>query len=325
MLQGLPWALALLCAALMGLAMQRGATCLVVAVDEWLEQRRAGRAAALVEAALWSGTGLLVLQAAGWMPTLHAGYDVTAWTWAGAAVLGVGAVVNGGCVVGSVAKLGSGQWAYAATPLGFFLGCKLADLSDTVPQAPASTSPIALSAAPAELGWLLLAALLLRALWAWHRHGWRLSPHVATASIGIIFALLVAMVGSWAYTDMLVDGAQQMAQPRRLSVVMQWLLAAALFAGALGGGLAAGRWQWSRNLSWPWSWPWRKALRCLLSGALLGWGSLWVPGSNDSLLLLGLPLLWPHAWPALATMVLTIAGALRLRKKYFREAPSNPG
>jgi len=115
--QGLDWALALLCAALLGLAMQRGATCLVVAVDEWLQHRRVGRAAALAEAALWSGTGFLVLQAAGWMPALSAGYDVSAWTLAGAVVLGLGAVLNGGCVVGSVAKLGSGQWAYAATPL----------------------------------------------------------------------------------------------------------------------------------------------------------------------------------------------------------------
>ena len=320
--QGLDWALALLCAALLGLAMQRGATCLVVAVDEWLQHRRVGRAAALAEAALWSGTGFLVLQAAGWMPALSAGYDVSAWTLAGAVVLGLGAVLNGGCVVGSVAKLGSGQWAYAATPLGFFLGCKLADLSGTVPQAHALAAPVALASAPTALGWLLLVALLLRALWAWQRHGWRFSPHAATASIGLIFALLVAMAGSWSYTDVLADIAHPMAQARRLNAPMQWSLAAALFAGALAGGLTAGRWTWPRSA--PWSWPWRKALRCLLGGALLGWGSLWVPGSNDSLLLLGLPLLWPHAWPALATMVLTIALALRVRAGKFRSAPPNP-
>jgi hypothetical protein len=39
--------LALLCVALIGLAMQRGAICLVVAVEEWLHPRKASRAAAL--------------------------------------------------------------------------------------------------------------------------------------------------------------------------------------------------------------------------------------------------------------------------------------
>ena len=41
-------------------------------------------------------------------------------------LLGLGAFVNRSCVFGSIAKLGSGHWAYAATPAGFFLGCLMA-------------------------------------------------------------------------------------------------------------------------------------------------------------------------------------------------------
>ena len=304
---GALWVLALLCAALMGLAMQRGATCLVVAVEETLRTRRVRRAAALAEAALWACTGLLVLQAAGQPVPVGAGYGVTGWTLAGAVILGVGAVINGGCAVGAVARLGSGQWAYAATPVGFYLGCQLARATGAVPAPQAvAGAPLFLSAAPA-LAWALLALLLVRAAWALRRtpRGW--GPHAATASIGVLFALLVALAGAWAYTDLLADLVQQMAGARPLSRPMQWALAAALLGGALAGGWRAGTWRWPRP------WPWLQTLRCLAGGALLGWGSLWVPGSNDGLLLLGLPLLWPHAWAALAVMVATIALLLRLR------------
>ena len=41
---------------------------------------------------------------------------------AGGVLLGLGAVINGACVFGAVARFGSGEWAYAATPLGFLLG-----------------------------------------------------------------------------------------------------------------------------------------------------------------------------------------------------------
>ena len=39
----------------------------------------------------------------------------------------------------------------------------------------------------------------------------------------------------------------------------------------------------------------------------MGWGSPLIPGSNDGLILLGIPLLPPYAWLAFATMVLSIA------------------
>ena len=31
--------------------------------------------------------------------------------------------MNGACAFGSVARLGRGEWAFLATPAGFFLGC----------------------------------------------------------------------------------------------------------------------------------------------------------------------------------------------------------
>ena len=47
---------------------------------------------------------------------------------------------------------------------------------------------------------------------------------------------------------------------------------------------------------------------------MLGFGGSLVPGANDGLIMLGLPLLYPHAWVAVASMVLTIAAALVVQR-----------
>ena len=54
----------------------------------------------------------------------------------------------------------------------------------------------------------------------------------------------------------------------------------------------------------------RSVLRCLTGGAMMGFGAMLVPGSNDGLIMLGLPLMLPHAWVAVSAMALTIAAAV---------------
>ena len=47
----------------------------------------------------------------------------------------------------------------------------------------------------------------------------------------------------------------------------------------------------------------------------MGWGSSAIPGSNDGLILIGLPLLHAHAWLALAVMVSTLAAIFYLQAR----------
>src|SRR5712692_2691090 len=114
---------AALCVGVMGFAIQRGATCTVAAVDEVVSKRSFRRLASLVEASVWVAGGLLVAQALHLLPKMPAGYPLTAWTVLGGVLLGLGAFINQACVFGAIALLGSGQWAYLFTPVGFYLGC----------------------------------------------------------------------------------------------------------------------------------------------------------------------------------------------------------
>jgi hypothetical protein len=317
-------------AAVLGFAIQRGATCTVAAVDEVLSKRTTRRLTSLVEASLWVAGGLLVAQTLGVLPRMPAGYALTGWTFAGAVLLGLGAFGNRACVFGAIARLGSGEWAYALTPVGYWLGCltvgtlfapappaKLPGASPVL-QAPAGVA----HAFVAFVAWRLLRPLVRvgddapAGLVARLQHGLReriWTPHAATTVIAIAFLFMLLLVGAWAYTDVLAELARGMAA----SLVARTLLLLALIGGAAWGGWTAGRWRATPVTA-------SQALRYLAGGALMGWGTLLIPGSNDGLILIGMPLLWPYAWAAFATMCLAI-GAVQLLLRWRAAAvPATP-
>src|SRR5262245_65851164 len=122
-LSGLPFAISALLAAVMGFAIQRGATCMVAAVDEIVSARRFRRLSAMLAASLWVLAGLTIAEALHVLPRMPAGYAVTAYTVVGGALLGLGAFIGRACVFGAIARFGNGEWAYLLVPVGFFAGC----------------------------------------------------------------------------------------------------------------------------------------------------------------------------------------------------------
>jgi TRAP-type C4-dicarboxylate transport system permease small subunit len=302
-------------AAAMGFAIQRGGTCTVAAVDDIVSGRGARRLAAMAEAALWVAGGLLLLHATMRLASAPAGYAVGAFTVLGGALLGLGAFVNRACVFGAIARLGSGEWAYLATPVGFYLGC-LSVGALFAPPAPArSDGVVPLLQASGALAAVFVAFAAWRVVQGARRiarggapagfatRAW--TPHAATIVIGLTFVVTLWLGGAWAYTDLLAD----LAMGRGHDAAVRIGLALALFAGAVAGGFSAGRPMRRRPTA-------AQLARCLAGGVLMGWGSLLIPGGNDGLLLVGLPLLWPYAWVAFGTMCLAIAAALRLQRLF---------
>lgn len=301
---GFSFVIALICAGLMGYAIQRGATCTVAAVDEIVNRRQATRLIAIIEASLWVTGGLLLASLIGVLAMQPVSYAVTGWTVAGGVLLGQGAYINRACVFGAVARIGSGEWAYLMTPLGFFLGCWTFSVLG-LQGARKSDAASLVFAAP----YWLIGLLTIFAIWRfWHlgsaiwqkrfaAHVW--SPHHATSVIGITFVIMLLTVGAWAYTDALAEIAHGMAD----MVGSRFILFLALFAGALLGGATAGRLTWQPPTV-------GGATRCLIGGVLMGWGSNLIPGGNDGLILIGLPLFFAYAWIAFATMCVTIAAAM---------------
>jgi hypothetical protein len=302
--------IAAVCAAIMGYAIQRGATCMVAAVDEVLTKRTGWRILGLVEAAVWVAGGVLVWRMLGGQEALPIGYPATLLTVAGGLLLGLGALVTRACVFGAVARFGSGEWAYVLTPLGFFVGCatiwpligKFPEMHVASPLFAASwlLVPFALF-----VGWRIFEAFRAGRAGTLAAHIW--SPHRATAVIGIVFAISLIAIGPWAYTYALLA----LAQGKTDGVIAKFVLMFMLFAGALVGGWTAGRLRLTA--------PTREAaIRCFGGGVLMGWGSLLIPGGNDELLLVGIPLLQPYAWVAVASMVVAIGTGQLVERRLAR-------
>jgi hypothetical protein len=307
------FSLALCLATVMGFAVQRGATCTVAAVDEVLTKRRAHRLLAMFEASVWVLGGLLLAQAMGGNANLMpAGYVVSGWMVVGAVLLGLGAAVNGACVFGAIARFGNGEWTYILTPVGFYLGCLMVRLPVIGAMAQRVKEPSVVLSAPIGVLVLIAGWMIWRVLWPmrlvrpaqlWSGINSKLwAPHGATLVIGIAFVGLLYLVGPWTYTEMLADWSRRGVMTDASRV----LLFVALLLGAVWGGWTAQRFR-------PVAVSWAACARCLGGGALMGMGSLLIPGGNDGLILTGMPLLWPHAWLAFATMFATIAVFLKLR------------
>lgn len=290
---------AISCATIMGFAINRGATCMVAAVDEVVRHKRFDRSLALGEAALWVAGGIMLASAIGLMPDPVVHRSPSTLTLVGGALLGFGAYVNRACVFGSVARFGSGEWHYALTPLGFFAGC-LATIpwvgdgdgisgARDVPHFPLAVGIVlTLFAIWRGVGVALAAraGMLTRHIW---------SPHNATGVIGVTFVVLLLTAGAWTYPEALA----QLARGMTMESAVRLTLFLALLGGAVwGGGTSRGR---------AGSWSGGGALRCFGGGALMGMGSLMIPGGNDNLILVGLPFLQPYAWVALIAMAGVIA------------------
>ncbi len=104
---------------------------------------------------------------------------------------------------------------------------------------------------------------------------------MATTVIGITFLAMLLLVGAWAYTDVLAELARGMAaslaRPLRCCCSRCW-------PARRWGGWTAGRFARHAPSSR------RSSLRCFAGGVLMGWGSLLIPGGNDGLILVGMPL-----------------------------------
>jgi len=296
-----------------GVAIQRGNTCTVVAFDDIVHRRSWDRLLAIVYSWLWIAGGLTLL-------ALTTGYHpgaklvpVTAWSVAGGVILGVGAVINGACTTGTVARIGSGEYAYGLTVVGFFLGCLLAPQffgrAATNHTTSDPTTTVIDHPAFALLGLSLVAAVTARRLLRgphegfreFLRHAW--DPRTATLIIATLFVAAVQISGAWAYTDMLGDIAK--------GVTGHVAVQLALFLALLAGAIVAGRSLRGTRLIGPLA---PRAIRCTIGGVVMGVGFSVAPGAFDGLTLFGQPLLLAYAWVVMAASYLSILlGVLYLR------------
>jgi toxin CptA len=282
-------------AGLLGFAIQRGGTCTVAAIDEIVIHRRGSRFFALLEAAVWVAGGLFIFWSLKVSKQPMIAWDITWLTILGAALLGLGAVINGACVVGTISRIGNFEWMFSFTLLGFWIGSAAFYGLNLDVHLPSSQTREAFQLIPPWLIVFIMAGMLAR-LFYLRKHLWHF--RMATIVIAIAQLLLMLVYGPWAFSDFLIDLAKR---NEVVNFMPRLLLFMALLGGAIWGGVTKTSSRPIRGMHL------QGVIQKLMGGALMGAGSLMVPGSHDSLVLFYVPLLLPFALVAYTVMILTIA------------------
>lgn len=300
----------------MGVAIQRGNTCTVVAFDDVVHRRSWDRLLAIVYSWFWVAGGLALLSlTTGWRPDATV-LPVTLWSVAGGVLLGIGAVVNGACTTGTIARIGSGEYAFGLTLAGFYAGCLVApylfgrQATTHVGSAASTTSldhPVIALIGLAVIGAVTVHRLVRgpkESVREFLRHAW--DPRTATAIIALLFVAVVQIFGPWAYTDLLGD----ISRGEVGGSVARSALLIALLAGAIVGGRSLK----GTRLIGPLA---PRVVRCFAGGTIMGTGFAVAPGAFDGLTLYGQPLLLPFAWVVMvASYGAIVLGVLYLRSGF---------
>lgn len=282
-----------------GYASQRGRTCAVSAAFEIAKRRRARRFLGYLFAAACS---LVVLSLVSLFDQgVFAGFTaqgLSGSTLLGGVVFAVGAWINGRCSLGTIARLGSGDLVRLGTLAGIFCGTILGVFASPHPISTGDSAIFAALAPPMRIGGATAVMLMLALL------VWRLVPRDFNPSqwsvfkamliIGLVNGLLVWLARDWSYTSLFRHVARG-----ESGAGFGLLCFAILVAGAVTAGIV------SRQLVWRIGLP-REWLLALAGGLLMGVGVVLVPGGNDTMLLVGLPLLLPQLIAGYAVVYATL-------------------
>jgi Sulphur transport len=290
----------------MGLAIQRGGVCTVAAVHELIYKKTANRVKALVETALWVLIGEWTLVRVGiHLPDIHI-IQITAITFLGAFLLGCGAVINGACAVGTIARIGNGEWDFFAFIPGFLLGAAFVSSLELQSLLPIT---VGTQTTPIIDSWLMATCLVLILIRGYFLFKRGFHPYVLTIFIGVFFLGLIAIDRSWSYTDLLVD----LAMLQNQNLVSRICLFIALLAGAI----ISGHYQNPKNQSMHPLSP--SPIKRFSGGAIIGGATLILPGSHDSLILLYMPMLLGYAWLGFVVMIMTITTLKFIAKNHLQK------
>lgn len=262
----------LVLAAVLGICLSRTSLCTVAALQMLLTQRRLD---GVLRIALVSSCAALVLLAAaqaGAGQGLPVDGAVTTRIVIGGALLGVGAVVNGACVLGTVHYLSRGRLSFLFTLVGMAIAIRFGPTMT----ATAGAMPALSRVHTGLIVFAVVAVLTIVALRLWSVD--RASAIVAGVT-GIVAGLLYLRHPNWNYTSVVASLAIADRQPVAWSMQQA---AVAFFTGAVAGALTVGDF----TIEWP---TVLRLVRCLAGGILMGAGAVFAGGGNDLLLLWLIP------------------------------------
>jgi len=290
--------LIILLAFILGFALARASTCSVAATMRLIEEGKPDWLFGLFIATSWSGITLLLLTTVFSSDPATPGNFLIGWQlFFGAALMGMGAVLNQACFIGSVGRISTGNLSYLLT----FAGLASAKKLGTIPEISRT-----LEATPIEgsvpwsdvLFWLMIALFVLTIAISLRRLVLaRNEATVALVVIGVAAALIYAAKPDWGYEHML----DNLVNYRGFSsgFLLEFTVLA-LFVGAIFSSMLRDRFHPHFSGLVP-------SFMHFIGGLFMGLGANAVPGGNDSLVLWVIPSSALHGIIAYAVMLVVVA------------------
>ncbi|RUV27682.1 MAG: hypothetical protein E5V72_03130 [Mesorhizobium sp.] len=284
----------------LGFALNQGSICTVIATRELVSEKRPARFIVLVEGAVLAALVYAILKASpmmpqGWLPLI---YLVPATM-----LFGLGTYLNGACVFGSVGHIGNGEIDFGFAFLGILAVFYAESLFDLVPDQPPTSA--SLPVGPALNALALLAVLALRFGVSRRSDSNFMRLTLSMGAIGITFTLVAIFEPGFSITAPIG------------SVVSIPVAGAVISVCMFAGSFASARFMKRRfTLKWP---TVKTAIGRTLAGILMGLGALLIPGGNDTLLMIGLPM---GAWQAVLAYALFVTTLAVLIAKFGSMAKS---
>lgn len=292
------------CAFLMGYSINQGSTCSVTAAKQLVYQRQITMLAGFAVAI---GVAGMVCLPMAWAlgDAAHVARDpgISIAVLTGAVLLGVGAVINDACLLGTLARIGDGELRFFALPVGLAAGFAIADRYF------ANYSVVTTANRFTRFdvtGITIVGLFVLVLVMAWRLLGSRATVvrlrkwplRRAMVVLGLCGALLFSLTPGWTYADAL---RRSVAAGGRMQMLGAGVVIAAF--AALAGALVSG----IRSRAFRYQAPTLATVaRSIGGGAIMAVGATFVPGGNDALLLASVPAATIGGVAAFVVMSITV-------------------
>jgi hypothetical protein len=278
----------------LGFALNHGSICTVIATKELIAEKRPARFIALAEAAVWAA---LIYALLATPPRMEQGWLPLAYLVPAAVLFGVGTYVNAACVFGSVGHFGNGEIDFGFVFLGIGAVFYLEYLLDLLPAQPAISSSLPVGTELIAIGLVTIIALRLVVSRRSQSSAWRLS--LSIAALGITYTGLAIVAPGFSIT---ASVGSLITVPITISVISVCMILGTLLSSRVLSGRFMVKWPSLHALA-----------RRAIGGSLMGLGALLIPGGNDTLLMIGLPM---GAWQALLAYGLFVSTIALLIAKF---------